>query len=77
MQEYSYLIIIRTAIIVNLLDSTKRHLAAKPMLLPYPRMYVRRLFLRFTGFGGTATTFPYVKFSTKRLILGANDKDVI
>jgi hypothetical protein len=28
---------------VNLLDSTKRHLAAKPMLLPYPRMYVRRL----------------------------------
>ncbi|MFT6908951.1 MAG: hypothetical protein ACJAS1_005658, partial [Oleiphilaceae bacterium] len=25
--------------------------AARPLLLLYPRIYVRRLFLRFTGFG--------------------------
>jgi hypothetical protein len=33
---------------VNLLDSTNRHLAAKPMLLPYPRRYVRRLSCEFS-----------------------------
>jgi hypothetical protein len=40
-------------------------LAAKPLLLPYPRMYVRQLFLRLSGFGGPATAFPPLKFKHK------------
>jgi len=35
------------------------------MLLPYPRMYVRRLFLKFSAFGGPATAIPHVKFQQK------------
>jgi hypothetical protein len=50
---------------VNPLDSTKRDLAAKPMLWPYPRIYVRQLFLRLSGFGGPATAFPPLKFKHK------------
>jgi hypothetical protein len=45
--------------------SAAHALAAKQLLLPYPRIYVRRLFLRFTGFGGPATAFPHVKFQHK------------
>jgi len=41
-------------------------LAALPLLLLYPRIYVRRLFLRFTGFGGPATAFPACKVSAQK-----------
>jgi hypothetical protein len=60
---------------VNPLDSTKRHLAAKPLLLPYPRMYVRRLFLRFSAFAGPATAIPPLKFQHKMTINKTTIKD--
>jgi len=41
-------------------------LAAKQLLLIYPRIYVRQLFLRFTGFGGPATAFSACKVSAQK-----------
>jgi hypothetical protein len=40
--------------------------AARPLLLPYPRNYVRRLFLRFSAFGGSATAFLAFKVSAQK-----------
>jgi hypothetical protein len=46
--------------------STAHALAAKPLLFIFPRMYVRRLFLIFTGFGGPATAFSACKVSAQK-----------
>jgi hypothetical protein len=43
--------------------SAAHALAAQPLLLPYPRIYVRQLLLRFTGFGGPAAAFHAFKVS--------------
>jgi hypothetical protein len=46
--------------------STAHALTAKPLLFIFPRMYVRRLFLIFTGFGGPATAFSACKVSAQK-----------
>jgi hypothetical protein len=45
--------------------SAAHALAAKPLLLIFPRMYVRQSFLKFSGFGSPATAFPPLNFQHK------------